>query len=129
MPTLYKLAEYVQGTTNDTTPGRYTPETSKINFIVPDRRMLKEENRFVKTGRPGILQEMMETVASTDSEQYSTYKVCVDGRKLNPCSKGGIDLWGHESEPTFEKKQARLKQEHFFQQNDRRARATDNHGI
>ena len=41
-------------------------------------------------------------------DQLQTYKLCVDGKKINPCSKGEVNLWGHEESPTFEDKQNRM---------------------
>lgn len=36
------------------------------------------------------------------------------GKKINPCSKGEVDLWGFEDRPTFKEKQSRLKNELDF---------------
>lgn len=57
---------------------------------------------------------MIDVVSQADSDQRLTYKLCVDGKKINPCSSGEVDLWGFESEPTYENKQKRLNEERNF---------------
>lgn len=67
--------------------------SSKINFIVPDRKMLEDEKKFVDEKSPGIMNAMIASLAACDPDHTKTYKLCVDGKKINPCSKGEIDLW------------------------------------
>ena len=43
-----------------------------------------------------------------------TYKRCVDGKNINLCSSGEVDLWGFENVPTYEQKQKRLNEELAF---------------
>lgn len=52
---------------------------------------------------------MIDTIAKCDLDQTKTYKVCVDGNKINPSSKGDIRLWGHEESPTYNDRQNRLE--------------------
>ena len=89
----------------------YRPEMSKINFIVPGRRLLNDENEIVKKRAPGIMKQMIQTVSETDTDQLLTYKICVDGKKINPSSKGEVDLWGYESLPTFQQRKLKLENE------------------
>ena len=56
-----------------------------------------------KEVRPGILHNLFDKF-SDQSEPEKTYKLCVDGKKINSSLIGkheDIDLWGHESSPTI----------------------------
>lgn len=88
-------------------------ENSKVNFIVPNRKLLKEDVSFIPDKSPGIIHNMIEKIATHDNDAL-TYKLCVDGKKINPCSKGEVDMWGFEDRPTFKEKQSRLKNELDF---------------
>ena len=81
---------------------------SKINFIVPDRKVLQDEKPYVEGTSPGIINGMIDSLASCDKDQTKTYKVSVDGKKINPSSKEEVNLWGYEDSPTFKEKQDRL---------------------
>ena len=80
----------------------------KINFIVPDRKVLQDEKPYVEGTSPGIINGMIDSLTSCAKDQMKTYKVCVDGKKINPSSKGEVNLWGYEDSPTFKEKQDRL---------------------
>ena len=54
--------------------------------------MLKDESQCVNAGRPDIVIEMIKSVSNVDKDQTLTYKVCVNGKQLNPSSKEEIDL-------------------------------------
>ena len=99
----------------EASPGYFDPQKAKINFIVPDRRVLKDEHKMVEGAAPGIMSKMVENVAASDPDKLQTYKICVDGKKINPCSKGEVNLWGYEEAPTFKDKQNRMETElnHF----------------
>ncbi|CAG2226181.1 unnamed protein product [Mytilus edulis] len=84
---------------------------SNVNFIVPDRRSLEVDEKFIVEDKPGVITKMIKKIAIIDSNQAGTYKVCVDGKKINPSSKGEVNLWGAEDKPTFEEKQNRLEKE------------------
>lgn len=53
--------------------------------------MLQDETKFVDAQNPGILNKMIDAVSKRDPDQLSTYKICVDGKKINPSSKGEIN--------------------------------------
>ena len=96
---------------DEATPGYLDPQKSKINFVVPDRRSLKDENKMVDGNTPRILDKMISNVSATDKDKLRTYKMCVDGKKINPCSSDDVNLWGYEDAPTYNDKQTRLDTE------------------
>lgn len=87
---------------------------SMVNFVVPDRRMLQDETKFVDAQNPGILNKMIDAVSKRDPDQLSTYKICVDGTKINPSSKGEINLWEYEDFPTNKERRDRSNNELDF---------------
>lgn len=99
---------------SESLPGSYNPENSKVNFVVPDRRTICDDEKFVSANKPCILYKMINKVSQSDPDQTRTYKICVDGKKFNPCSKGEVDLWGYEDKPTYKEKQTRLAEEKEF---------------
>ena len=84
---------------NETSPGLQKPEEAKVNFIVPDRRVLVDDRKTVENSNPGILYDIIEMVILSDPDQLHTFKICADGKKINPCSTGEINLWGYEDSP------------------------------
>ena len=86
-----------------------------MNFIVPDRRVLVDDQIIVDSSDPDILYDVIETVSLSDPDQLQIFKICVDGKKINPCSTGEINLWGHEDSPTFNERKTRYTSEinHF----------------
>ena len=95
-------------------PGRNidsSAHNSKINFIVHDRKVLQDEKPYVEGTSPGIINGMIDSLASCDKNQTKTYTVCVDGKKINPSSKGEVNLCGYEDSLTFKEKQDRLTTE------------------
>ena len=99
---------------SESLPGSYNPENSKVNFVVPDRRTICDDEKFVSANKPCILYKMINKVSQSDPDQTRTYKICVGGKKFNPCSKGEVDLWGYEDKPTYKEKQTRLAEEKEF---------------
>ena len=95
--------------------GNYNPMDSKVNFAVPSRRILDKMATPIQTTRPEILTEMISKLSSFDPEQVLTYKVCVDGKKINAGVRGqalgDINLWGFEDPPTLGDRTERLNQE------------------
>jgi hypothetical protein len=89
--------------------GECSPEDSKVNFVVPHRNVLQDERKFV-SANPGILNEMLDTITKCNVNT-KTYKLCVDGKKINPTSKGEIHLWGYEDPPTLEERRHRQTEE------------------
>ena len=100
---------------NEASPGLQKPEEAKVNFIVPDRRVLVDDKKIIESSNPCILYDVIETVSLSDPDQLNTFKICVDGKKINPCSTGEINLWGYENSPTFTERQDRYNSEmnHF----------------
>ena len=116
-----RFLKYMSGPKNqgqviksETTQGNYDPQEAKINFAVQNRRVLQDEEKIITDNKPGIFHSMIDVVSNADSDQRLTYKLCVDGKKVNPCSSGEVDLWGFENEPTYEQKQKRLNEELGF---------------
>lgn len=101
---------------SESSQGSFDPAKSKVNFIVPDRRALSEEVKLVPENKPCIMDKMVDKISQADPDKKSTYKICVDGKKINPCSKGEVDLWGYEDKPTFQEKQIRLENENVLLQ-------------
>ena len=97
-----------QHTCKEAMHGRYIPQDSKVNFRVPDRRVLCDEVKYITGNKPCIMNEMIENVSKSDASQKSTYKLCVDGKKINPCYSGEVNLWGYEDQPIFTEKQNRM---------------------
>ena len=95
--------------------GNYSADDSSVNFVVPDRKILRDESKILPADKPGIITEIIDDISRNEPEQILTYKICVDGKKINPSSKGEVDLWGYEGEPTLEAKRQRVfKEIEFF---------------
>ena len=98
--------------------GQYIPSTAKVNFIVPSRDVLDKTPSVVDASEltPGIISPMIEQISKLSSG--NTYKVCVDGKKINAAAigqkQGCIDLFGHEGPPTLAEKSTRLSEEAAF---------------
>lgn len=43
-------------------------ENSKVNFIVPNRKLLKEDVSFIPDKSPGIIHNMIEKIATHDND-------------------------------------------------------------
>ena len=88
---------------------------SKANFAVPKRRILDKLASPVHTAYPEIMTEMISKISTSDQEQIETYKVCVDGKKINAGVRGqtlgDVNLWGFEDPPTLPDRTDRLNQE------------------
>ncbi len=93
------------------THGALSPQMSKVNFIVPSRQVLAQENSPLKIEEPGIFSAMIDSISATDQQQTRTFKLCVDGKKINPSSRGEVDLWGYEGDPTREMRRQRMDHE------------------
>ena len=98
--------------------GQYIPSTAKVTFIVPSRDVLDKTPSVVDASEltPGIISPMIEQISKLSSG--NTYKVCVDGKKINAAAIGQkqwcIDLFGHEGQPTLAEKSTRLSEEAAF---------------
>ena len=71
-----------------TVQNTYKPSESLVNFAVPDRKILDKLESPVQCGAPGILIDMIDTVSSSDPNQIQSYKLCVDGKKINSGTQG-----------------------------------------
>ena len=69
--------------------------------MVPDRKILRDKNKMLPTDKPGIITETIEDISRNEPDQILTYKLCVDGKKINPNSKGKVDLWGYKGESSW----------------------------
>ena len=101
-----------QVTFGDTSRGNFNPETSDINFAVPDIKVLRNfkpygDNSPQNTRHPGIFLDLLEEVAKA----LPSTSVCLsfDGKKLKQGlteSNGDINLLGfEEGESLFERQQ------------------------
>ena len=90
---------------DETVQNTYKPSESLVNFAVPDRKNLDKLESSVQCGAPGILIDMIDTVPSSDPNQIQSYKLCVDGKKINSSTQGqifyDINLWRFEDQPTL----------------------------
>ncbi|KAL5010284.1 hypothetical protein ScPMuIL_012589 [Solemya velum] len=98
--------------TGENEKGAYNPENSKINFVVPQRSIVSQTHSPIaaKDVTPGILHSLFDKF-SHQSGTEKTYKLCVDGKKINSSligKHGDIDLWGHESSPTITERRESL---------------------
>lgn len=92
--------------------GLFKPSDSKINFAVPSRSILEKMRSPMASSEPGILTEMITAMSNADKTQIETFKMCVDGKKLNAGVQGqklgDINLWGFEDNPTLQERQLKL---------------------
>ena len=104
------------GMKNQGQQGCLKPSESSINFVVPDRKSLEgtEVSDSLKGIDPGILRRMIEMLNDDDEEQTKTFKLCFDGKKLNPGVdgqlKGDVNLWGYEGPPTLKERENQVKE-------------------
>ncbi|KAK7507914.1 hypothetical protein BaRGS_00000879 [Batillaria attramentaria] len=91
--------------------GKTSPEMSAVNFAVPDPVTLQDSTELcqsLKDIKPGVLEKMLELMSQDDEFRLKTYKLCVDGKKINQGAvdqkQGDIDLWGHEPSPSLREK-------------------------
>ena len=91
----------------------YRPEEACINFAVPHRTIIiaKDDALSASDIKPGMLDRLVDNV-SEQSTPLKTYKLCVDGKKINSSlssAEGDIDLFGFEGSPTLAEKRERLR--------------------
>ena len=81
---------------------RYDPVEAKINFAVPDEKILRLMNsNFPKYMEPGIIQHSLELLRNkTDIVLMADGKLVGKGLKEN--FKGDVNLFGHEDNPNLE---------------------------
>ena len=95
--------------------GNYSPMESQVNFAVPKRTVLDKIPSPVQTSSPGILTEMISKISTSDPGQIDTFKICVDGKKLNAGVRGqtlgDVNLWGFEDSPNLQDRTLRLERE------------------
>ena len=86
---------------------------SRLNFSVPFKPVLQANPQYNPGDmKPDALYNILDAIPDEEKEQ--TFKLCVDGKKLNmsAASKiGGIDLFGFEDSPTAAKRAERIAQE------------------
>jgi hypothetical protein len=90
--------------------GQFDPTEGIFNCAVPSKAVLSTE--IVHTS-PGIALPILDTAAESQS-QNTTYKICVDGNKVNTGRDklcGDVNVCGYEQRPTFEERQTRLTRE------------------
>ena len=96
-----------------TSQNTYKASESLVNFAVPDRKILDKLESPVQCSAPGILIDMIDAVSKSDPNQIQTYKMCVDGKKINAGTRGqklgDINLWGFEDHPTLLERETRLQ--------------------
>jgi hypothetical protein len=88
---------------------KFEPKYSRINFAIPDIRLLAGQNDLSKTANPGVLYDMLNIMDSN-----TLYNLCFDGKKINSGKtekRGDIDLFGHEKPPTLSERKERLARE------------------
>ena len=82
---------------------RYRPEDSKINFAVPDEKVLRDYNKILpKVIPPGKIHEGLNLLTGKkDIIMMGDGKLLAKGLKMN--FEGDINLFGHENNPNLEK--------------------------
>ena len=99
--------------TGRTERGNFNPQSSQVNFAVPDVSVIRSLSRAenVESIRPGILNTMLDKISINSAA--NTYKICFDGKKINSSvAEGGeIDLWGFETSPTLRDMKDKLERE------------------
>ncbi|MES9902852.1 MAG: hypothetical protein ABW168_09225, partial [Sedimenticola sp.] len=101
--------------TQDSERGSYKPEDWAINFSVPIHSVTSGKLAPVSGSdiQPGILSYMIERV-SEKADETKTYKLCLDGKKINAATNGkhgDIDLWGYEHTPSLSERKESLEAE------------------
>ena len=103
-----------QVTSGATEKGYYSPENASINFAVPDLKTLQKEETYIDINHinPGIINDTVETFSQ--GAEHKTYKVCVDGKKINGCNDspaGQINMFGYEGPPSIQERENRMQSE------------------
>ena len=82
---------------------KYPPEKSKLNFAVPDKKILREiSQKLPKVIPPGKIECTLEMLrGKQDLIVLADGKLVTKGLKSNFC--GDVDLFGHEDSPNLEK--------------------------
>ena len=93
--------------------GHFRPEERSINFAVPFKSVTSLKSSPVSPSdlQPGIIHYLLDKV-SENSDSKKTYKLCLDGKKINASTSGkygDIDLWGLEHSPTLLERRACLE--------------------
>ena len=73
---------------DETVQNTYKTSESLVNFAVPDRKIHDKLESPFQCGAPGILIGMIDTVSSSDPNQIQSYKLGVDGKKINSGTRG-----------------------------------------
>ena len=99
--------------TKECDKGHFRPEERSINFAVPFRSVTDSKSSPVSPAdlQPGIIHYLLDKV-SENSDSKKTYKLCLDGKKINASTSGkygDIDLWGYEHSPTLLERRACLE--------------------
>ena len=88
--------------------GVYKPLESKVNFAVPNRSILDHMDHPIDASSPKVMTDMIDMINQNDPKQTNSYKVCVDGKKINSGTHGqklgDVNLWGFESSPSLEER-------------------------
>ncbi|VDI71523.1 Hypothetical predicted protein [Mytilus galloprovincialis] len=96
--------------------GKYEPMNSELNFAVPSWSVLDKMITPVSTEtfRPGLIDTMINILHENDPDKIATFKLCVDGKKINSSTIGNlgdVNLWGHEDPPTLSSKMKQLDED------------------
>ncbi|VDH98759.1 Hypothetical predicted protein [Mytilus galloprovincialis] len=96
--------------------GKYEPMNSELNFAVPSWSVLDKMITPVSTEtfRPGLIDTMINISHENDPDKIATFKLCVDGKKINSSTIGNlgdVNLWGHEDPPTLSSKMKQLDED------------------
>ena len=94
--------------------GSYDPQTTSINFAVPNTNSIRQfntsETEIPGELPPGIIHQAIQLKSSADN----SYVLSVDGKKLAPGlteKNGDQDLFGHEDGISLEMSRERIEQE------------------
>ncbi|CAG2247460.1 unnamed protein product [Mytilus edulis] len=74
---------------------KYEPMNSELNFAVPSWSVLDKMITPVSTEtfRPGLIDTMINILHENDPDKIATFKLCVDGQKINSSTIGNLDIY------------------------------------
>ncbi len=108
----FKLLGQLTG--GDEMRGSLDPCNSRVNFVTPSVRYLRDDvlKQDISCENPGILTANIKKFSS--EKLNKSYKVCIDGKKISSGfgrTLGDVDLFGHEESPSLTERKVRNREE------------------
>ena len=110
----YKTFSELSESTNDNEKSMIKADVSLINFACPNKNILIEEKKKfnIECDEPGIILSNLDAVSSITQNKDKAFNLCVDGKKITSGfgkNLGEVNIFGHESTPTYQQKKDRLE--------------------